>query len=159
MLRQDGERKAQLLKQADKDKRSLNKQYQDVQYRLEQSNASLVQLMEENTNLKKSESSEKMRLKAQNEKLQGLCRVLRKTETAAVSPSAAADGSASTVDEATSQAPLSPDTVNGDQNAKAASLGSSVSADLSDVMSQALTISAENSSASVDDGSTASLTQ
>ena len=78
MLRTDGERKQQLLKQADKDRRSLNKQHQEMQLRLDQANARLVQLTDENNGLKKgSEDPEKARLRAQNDRLQALCRSLR----------------------------------------------------------------------------------
>ena len=78
MLRTDGERKQQLLKQADRDRRSLNKQHQEMQLRLDQANARLVQLTDENNGLKKgSEDPEKARLRAQNDRLQALCRSLR----------------------------------------------------------------------------------
>ena len=78
MLRTDGERKQQLLKQADKDRRSLNKQHPEMHLRLDQANARLVQLTDENNGLKKgSEDPEKARLRAQNDRLQALCRSLR----------------------------------------------------------------------------------
>jgi hypothetical protein len=163
MLRQDGERKAQQLKQAEKDRRIMNKQHQEVQQRLEQSNARLVQLMEENTNLKKTDTSEKARLKSQNEMLQSLCRTLRdevkqlKTGTATRSPPAAVDSSASSPgpSESSLHVPASPDKASGmetdsDQNGREASISLSASADLSDAMSQALTISAEDSITSID---------
>ena len=165
MLRQDGDRKAQQLKQAEKDRRIMNKQHQEVQQRLEQANARLVQLMEANTNFKRSDSGEKARLRLQNEKLQSLCRTLRdevkdlKAEAAPRSPSAASVDSASSpvpsdtsVDglPITAAASMEP---NGGQNGKDEIISSSASANLSDAMSQALTISAEASSTSVDNTS------
>lgn len=163
MLRQDGERKAQQLKQAEKDRRIMNKQHQELQQRLEQSNARLVQLMEENTNLKKTDTSDKGRLKSQNEMLQSLCRTLRnevkqlKTGRGTTSPPAAADSSASSpvTSESSLDVLASADRASGietdsDQNGRDASSSLSASADLSDAMSQALTISAEDSVTSID---------
>ncbi len=162
MLRQDGERKAQQLKQAEKDRRIMNKQHQEVQQRLEQSNARLVQLMEENTNLKKTDTPEKARLKSQNEMLQSLCRTLRdevkqlKTGTGTRSPPAADSSASSPVpSESSLDVPASADRASGmetdsDQNGRDASSSLSASADLSDAMSQALTISAEDSVTSID---------
>ena len=169
MLRQDGERKAQQLKQAEKDRRIMNKQHQEVQQRLEQSNARLVQLMEENINLKKTDTSDKARLKSQNEMLQSLCRTLRdevkqlKTGTANGSPPAAADSSASSPvpSESSLDVPASTDGASGvetdsDRNGRDAPSTLSAPADLSDAMSQALSISAEDSLTSID---SVSLTQ
>ncbi len=163
MLRQDGERKAQQLKQAERDRRITNKQHQEVQQRLEQSNARLVQLMEENTNLKKTDSPEKARLKSQNEMLQSLCRTLRaevkqlKTEIGIRSLSAATNSSASSPvpSESSLDVPASADRASGvetdsDQNGRDTSSSLSVSADLSDAMSQACTIPAEGSLTSID---------
>lgn len=162
MLRQDGERKAQQLKKSERDRRIMNKQHQEVQQRLEQSNARLVQLMEENTNLKKTDTSEKARLKAQNEMLQSLCRTLRdevkhlKTGTSIRSPSAAAHSPASSPvpSETSLDVPASADRDSGmetdsDQNGRDASISLSASAELSDAMSQGLTISAEDSITSI----------
>ena len=162
MLRQDGERKAQQLKKSERDRRIMNKQHQEVQQRLEQSNARLVQLLEENTNLKKTDTSEKARLKAQNEMLQSLCRTLRdevkhlKTGTGIRSPSAAAHSPASSPvpSETSLDVPASADRDSGmetdsDQNGRDASISLSASADLSDAMSQGLTISAEDSITSI----------
>lgn len=169
MLRQDGERKVQLLKQADKDKRSMNKQHQDALLRLEQANAHLAQLMDENSALKKSDNTEKIRLKAQNEKLQGLCRFLRqgKTESGATSPSAADNGlvlSPATSPAVSPAGTHGPEIIDGtkrgsEHNGKDVSVSSNASAELSEVASQLLTVSEDNSVASLDDGSAAVLTQ
>ena len=77
MLRQDGERKAASLKQADRDKRTLVKQLQEVQARSDNSSAKLLSLGCEMDAVKSREDSEKVRLRAQNDKLQALCRLLR----------------------------------------------------------------------------------
>ena len=77
MLRQDGERKAQSLKQADRDKRTLTKHLQEMQAKYDESCSKLYQLGQEMNAFKARDDPEKVRLKAQNEKLQGLCRLLR----------------------------------------------------------------------------------
>lgn len=77
MLRQDGERKAASLKQADRDKRTLAKQLQEVQARYDNSSAKLLLLGREMDAVKSREDPEKVRLRAQNDKLQALCRLLR----------------------------------------------------------------------------------
>lgn len=81
MLRQDSERKNQAIKQAEKEKRALHKQLADIQARYEQASAGLVQLTQQHAGLKGQESSEKTRLKAQKEKLENLCRMLRAENT------------------------------------------------------------------------------
>ena len=81
MLRQDGERKNQAIKQAEKEKKALNRQLYELNGRYEQASAGLVQLTQEMANLKKQDSSEKARLKAQKEKLENLCRALRDENT------------------------------------------------------------------------------
>lgn len=85
MLRQDGVRKAALLKQADRDKRTLSKQLQEMQARYDSSSAKLMLLGREMDAVKSKEDPEKVRLRAQNDKLQALCRLLRqeKKEVAA----------------------------------------------------------------------------
>ena len=98
MLRTDGERKAQLLKQAEKDRRMMQKQYSEMQLRLDSANARLVQLTDENNNLKKvSDDAEKARLKTQNDVLQQLCRSLRQqlkdVKAEAQNPSTVTEGS------------------------------------------------------------------
>ena len=77
MLRQDGERKAASLKLVDRDKRTLAKQLQEVQARYDNSSAKLLLLVREMDAVKSREDSEKVRLRAQNDKLQALCRLLR----------------------------------------------------------------------------------
>lgn len=77
MLRQDGVRKAALLKQADRDKRTLSKQLQEMQARYDNSSAKLMLLGREMDAVKSREDPEKVRLRAQNDKLQALCRLLR----------------------------------------------------------------------------------
>ena len=165
MLRQDGERKAQQLKQADKDKRSMNKQHQDVLARLQQANSRLVQLMDENSILKKSDTTDKTRLKSQNEKLQSLCRVLQQEVKAlkvATPSSTAVDGaSCSLVDQSSGKPYPDADTIlskegSGNQNGRDVSFSSSCSADLSEVMSPVPVL--VEASSTVDDGSVASLT-
>ena len=81
MLRQDGERKNQAIKQAEKDKKALSRQLAELRARYEQASAGLVQLTQETASLKQSDTSEKTRLKAQKEKLENLCRVLRAENT------------------------------------------------------------------------------
>ena len=105
MLRTDGERKAQLLKQAEKDRRLMHKQHTDMQHRLDQSNARLVQLTEENNHLKKtSDEAEKARLKTQNDVLQQLCRSLRQ-ELKAVKPGAHTPSTATEGSEVSTETP------------------------------------------------------
>lgn len=104
MLRQDGERKAQSLKQADRDKRALTKHLQEMQTKYDEACSKLYQLGQEMTVLKARDDPEKVRLRAQNEKLQGLCRLLRSeskdsasvtaSEAACVPSSPAADSDA-----------------------------------------------------------------
>ena len=77
MLRQDGERKAVSLKQADREKRTLTKQLQEMQARYDSSSAKLLLLGREMEAVKSKEDPEKARLRAQNDKLQALCRLLR----------------------------------------------------------------------------------
>lgn len=81
MLRQDSERKNQAIKQAEKDKKVLHKQLIDINARYEQASAGLVQLTQQTATMKTQESTEKTRLKAQKEKLENLCRVLRAENT------------------------------------------------------------------------------
>ena len=80
MLRQDGERKAASLKLADRDKRTLAKQLQEVQARYDNSSAKLLLLGREMDAAKSREDPEKVRLRAQNDKLQALCRLLRQVK-------------------------------------------------------------------------------
>lgn len=101
MLRQDGERKNHAIKQAEKEKKALNRQLYELNGRYEQASAGLVQLTQEMANLKKQDSSEKARLKAQKEKLENLCRALRAENTKLKQSSSADDKS----DQATDQAP------------------------------------------------------
>ena len=93
MLRQDGERKAQLLKQADRDKRALTKHAQDMQTKYDESCAKLYQVGQDMNALKAKEDPEKVRLRAQNEKLQSLCRLLRQ-EKKDVAPASASETAA-----------------------------------------------------------------
>lgn len=81
MLRQDGDRKNHAIKQAEKDKKALQKQLREICSRYEQASAGLVQLTQETASFKKQQSSEKARLKAQKDKLEDLCRVLRTENT------------------------------------------------------------------------------
>ena len=59
----------------------LQKQLKEICSRYEQASSGLVQLTRETANIKKQDSSERTRLKAQKEKLENLCRVLRTENT------------------------------------------------------------------------------
>lgn len=80
MLRQDGERKALSLKQAEREKRALAKQLQEMEARSDKSSAKLLAMAREMDALRSKDDSEKVRLRAQNDKLQALCRLLRQEQ-------------------------------------------------------------------------------
>ncbi|KAL3139944.1 hypothetical protein ABBQ38_004233 [Trebouxia sp. C0009 RCD-2024] len=80
MLRQDGDRKALSLKQADREKRALAKQLQEMEARSDKASAKLVLTGREMDALRSKEDAEKTRLRAQNDKLQALCRLLRQEQ-------------------------------------------------------------------------------
>lgn len=80
MLRQDGDRKALSLKQADRDKRALTKQLQEMEARSDKASAKLLLTAREMDALRSKEDAEKTRLRAQNDKLQALCRLLRQEQ-------------------------------------------------------------------------------